>query len=46
MKNEKTKLDSIDLSILSELQKNGKISNVELANIVNISPPSLSLIHI
>ena len=40
MKNEKTKLDSIDLTILSELQKNGKISNVELAHIVNISPPS------
>ena len=40
MKNEKTKLDFIDLKILNELQNNGKITNVELANIVNISPPS------
>ena len=40
MKNEKTKLDNIDLKILNELQNNGKITNVELANIVNISPPS------
>ena len=40
MKNEKTKLDYIDLKILNELQNNGKITNVELANIVNISPPS------
>ena len=36
MKNEKTKLDSIDLKILSELQQNDKTSNVELANIVKI----------
>jgi len=40
MKNEKTKLDNIDLKILNELQNNGKITNVELANIINISPPS------
>ena len=40
MKNEKTKLDNIDFKILKELQKNGKISNVQLANKVNISPPS------
>lgn len=40
MKNDKTKLDNIDLKILKELQHNGKISNVDLAAIVNISPPS------
>ena len=40
MKNEKTKLDNIDLKILNELQNNGKITNVELANKINISPPS------
>lgn len=40
MKNDKTKLDDIDLKILKELQHNGKISNVDLAAIVNISPPS------
>ena len=40
MKTQKTKLDKIDLQILSELQLNGRISNVELANLVNISPPS------
>ena len=40
MKTQKTKLDYIDLKILKELQLNGKISNVELANLVNISPPS------
>ena len=38
--NSKKKLDNIDLLILNELQVNGKISNVELANLVNISPPS------
>ena len=36
----KKKLDDIDFLILNELQVNGKISNVELANLVNISPPS------
>ena len=40
MKNKITKLDNIDIKILNELQINGKISNVELANIVKISPPS------
>ena len=40
MKTQKIKIDEIDLKILSELQENGKISNVELANLVNISPPS------
>ena len=36
MKNEKKKLDNIDIKILNELQSNGSISNVELANIVDI----------
>ena len=40
MKTQKKKLDNIDFLILNELQVNGKISNVELANFVNISPPS------
>ena len=40
MKNEQTKLDDLDLKILNELQNDGKISNVDLASIVNISPPS------
>ena len=40
MKTQKTKLDDIDFKILNELQLNGKISNVELAKLVNISPPS------
>jgi DNA-binding Lrp family transcriptional regulator len=31
------KLDNIDIKILSELQKNGRISNVELADLVNLS---------
>jgi DNA-binding Lrp family transcriptional regulator len=31
------KLDKIDIKILSELQKNGRISNVELANLVHLS---------
>lgn len=33
-----TKLDRIDIKILNELQKNGRISNVELAELVNLSP--------
>ncbi|MEO2037523.1 MAG: Lrp/AsnC family transcriptional regulator [Martelella sp.] len=33
-----TKLDRIDIKILSELQKNGRITNVELADLVNLSP--------
>ena len=40
MKTQKKKLDNIDFLILNELQVNGKISNVELANLVDISPPS------
>ncbi len=32
------KLDRIDLKILSELQKNGRITNVELADRVGLSP--------
>ena len=31
------KLDNIDIKILSELQKNGRISNVELADVVHLS---------
>ena len=32
------KLDSIDIRILHELQKNGRITNVELADLVHLSP--------
>lgn len=32
------KLDSIDIRILHELQKTGRITNVELADLVNLSP--------
>lgn len=32
------KLDQIDIKILHELQKNGRITNVELAELVNLSP--------
>lgn len=32
------KLDRIDLTILNTLQKNGRISNIELAKNVNLSP--------
>ncbi|WP_413205338.1 Lrp/AsnC family transcriptional regulator [Rhodospirillum sp. A1_3_36] len=32
------KLDRIDIKILYELQKNGRITNVELAEFVNLSP--------
>jgi DNA-binding Lrp family transcriptional regulator len=32
------KLDRIDLKILYELQKNGRITNVELAELVHLSP--------
>jgi DNA-binding Lrp family transcriptional regulator len=34
----KMKLDKIDIRILSELQKNGRITNVELADLVHLSP--------
>ena len=40
MKNEKKKLDKIDFKILNELQMNGDITNVKLANKLKISPPS------
>jgi len=33
-----SKLDRIDLAILSELQQNGRISNVALAQSINLSP--------
>jgi DNA-binding Lrp family transcriptional regulator len=32
------KLDRIDLRILSQLQKNGRITNIDLANAVGLSP--------
>ncbi|WP_460926102.1 Lrp/AsnC family transcriptional regulator [Novispirillum itersonii] len=32
------KLDRLDIKILHELQKNGRITNVELAELVNLSP--------
>ncbi len=40
MKTLKKKLDDIDFQILNELQSNGRISNVDLASLVKISPPS------
>ena len=33
-------LDELDLSILRVLQANGRISNVDLANQINLSPPA------
>ena len=32
------KLDRIDISILAELQRNGRITNVELSELVHLSP--------
>src|SRR5262245_18582364 len=32
------KLDRIDIKILHELQNNGRVTNVELAELVNLSP--------
>jgi len=32
------KLDRIDIKLLAELQKNGRISNVQLADLVGLSP--------
>ena len=32
------KLDRIDIRVLHELQKNGRITNVELADLVHLSP--------
>src|SRR5438034_602992 len=34
-----TRLDAIDWKILDELQRNGRITNVELARVVGISAP-------
>lgn len=36
--NARLKLDRIDVNILAELQRNGRITNVELAELVNLSP--------
>ena len=33
-------LDNIDVSILQELQRNGRISNADLARHINLSPPA------
>lgn len=32
------KLDRIDMKILAELQRNGRITNINLANAVSLSP--------
>ena len=36
------KLDAIDLKILAELQRDGRLSNVALAKIVGLSPTPCS----
>ena len=36
--NNRLKLDRIDIKILAELQSNGRITNVELSELVNLSP--------
>lgn len=36
--NTRLRLDRIDVKILAELQRNGRISNVELAELVHLSP--------
>jgi len=41
MENWRTKLDDVDICILKELQQEGRISNVELARRVQLSPPSV-----
>lgn len=41
MENWRNKLDEVDISILKELQAEGRISNVELARRVQLSPPSV-----
>lgn len=38
-KSEEVKLDKIDRKILNILQKNNKITNIELAELVHLSPP-------
>ncbi|MCJ7996632.1 Lrp/AsnC family transcriptional regulator [Rhizobium cremeum] len=40
-----SELDSIDLAILKELQKNGRITNAELAEKVGLSPSACSRRH-
>ena len=35
-----SELDQIDLNILQALQENGRISNLELASRINLSPPA------
>ena len=35
---QRQKLDRIDINILAELQRNGRITNVELAELVHLSP--------
>lgn len=34
-------LDELDRAILQELQKNGRISHVDLSRLVNLSPPAI-----
>ena len=38
---ERVKLDRVDLSILRDLQDNGRMTNVELARRAGITPPPL-----
>jgi Lrp/AsnC family leucine-responsive transcriptional regulator len=38
--NEKSALDAVDKQLLTLLQEDGRISNVELARRVNLSPPA------
>ena len=40
MENKNGTLDDLDKAILHELQTNGRISNVELAQRINLSPPA------
>jgi Lrp/AsnC family leucine-responsive transcriptional regulator len=40
MENKNGLLDELDKAILQELQTNGRISNVELAQRINLSPPA------
>ncbi len=37
----KNQLDEVDLQILASLQKDGRITNADLAKAVNLSPPSV-----
>lgn len=36
-----SELDAVDISLLTELQKDSKISNAELARRMNLSPPAI-----